>query len=274
MLQELLTYAPLLAGLLCASVFAGLLAGFLGVGGGIVLVPAMFWMFQFVDFDPDIAMHMAVATSLGTIIFTAISSARAHHKRGSVDVTLLKRWGPFVAIGALSGGLMARYFDGDALTALFGCIGALVALNFLRKSPLVVAAALPSSTAKNVGIAGSIGFVSALMGIGGGTLGVPTLSAFSFPIKRAVGTSAAFGLIIAAPAALGFIVSGLGIDGRPPLSLGYVSLPAVLAIIPITTRLAPIGAALAHKVEARWVQLGFAVFLGITAVRMMASVFA
>lgn len=268
-----MTYLPLLAGLLVASVFAGILAGFLGVGGGIVLVPAMFWMFGFVDFPRELAMHMAVATSLGTIIFTAISSARAHHARGGVDMDLLRRWGPFIAAGALAGGLAARFFDPATLTAVFGTVGLLVALNFLRPKPLVIAQDLPKSRAANAGIAGVIGTVSSLMGIGGGTLGVPTLSAFSYPITRAVGTSAAFGLIIAVPAVVGFVISGIGVPGRPPLSLGYVSLPAVLAIIPITTTLAPFGAKLAHSVEARWVKYGFALFLGITALRMLISAF-
>lgn len=269
-----MAYLPLLAGLFVASALAGILAGFLGVGGGIVLVPTMYWMFNVVDFAPDVAMHMAVATSLGTIIFTAISSARSHHKRGSVDADLVRRWGPFIALGALAGGLSSRFFDTQGLLVVFGSIALLVALNFLRREPLILAEALPSATPPNVAMSGTMGFVSSLMGIGGGTLGVPLLSAYSYPITRAVGTSAAIGLIIAVPAAIGFVVSGLGVPGRPPLSLGYVSLPAVLAIIPITTALAPVGARLAHSIDARLVKLGFAAFLGITAIRMLLSVLA
>ena len=273
MADMLLTYLPLFAGLLVASACAGILAGFLGVGGGIVLVPAMFWMFDLVDFPPELSMHMAVATSLGTIIFTAISSARAHHARGGINTQLLRRWGPFIALSALAGGLAARLFDPGALMAVFSVVGLLVALNFLRPSPLVVAEGLPQSRVANAAIATLIGGVSSLMGIGGGTLGVPTLSAFSYPITRAVGTSAAFGLIIAVPAACGFAISGLGVEGRPPASLGYISLPAVLAIIPITTSLAPVGARLAHSVDGKWVKYGFAVFLGATSIRMLISAF-
>lgn len=267
--HDLMTFVPLVLGLAGASVFAGLLAGFLGVGGGIVLVPAMFWMFNLINFPEALSMHMAVATSLTTIVFTAISSARSHYKRGGVDTALLRAWGAPIAMGALAGGLVARFIDPAGLQAVFGIVGLLVAANFLMPRSLVLADTLPQSRVANYGMSGTIGFVSSLMGIGGGTLGVPTLSAFSVPIKRAVGTAAAFGLIIAVPAAIGFMISGATVPGRPPLSLGYVSLPAVVLIIPFTTALAPIGARLAHKVEPQWVKRGFALFLGITAIRML-----
>lgn len=190
-------YLVLILGIGAASCFAGLLAGFLGVGGGIVLVPAMFWMFEFVQFPPDLSMHMAVATSLATIIFTAISSTRAHHKRGGVDDELLRAWAPAMAVGALCGGLLLRYIDANALKLIFGTVGLAVAGNFCLKRSLVIGDALPVSKAANAGLSAAIGFVSSLMGIGGGTLGVPTLSAFSYPTHRAVGTAAAFGVIIA-----------------------------------------------------------------------------
>jgi uncharacterized membrane protein YfcA len=263
------TYAPLAIGLICASVVAGLMAGFLGVGGGIVLVPVMVWIFGFINFSPDLAMHMAVATSLATIIFTAIPSARAHHNNGGVLIPVVKRWGPFVAFSALAGGLVARYIEASTLTLIFAAVAVFVSMNFLRKTPLVIADKLPDGLLGNVGLASGIGFVSSLMGIGGGTLGVPTMSAFSVPIKEAVGTSAAMGFLIALPAAIGFVVSGMGVPDRPHLSLGYVSLPAVLLIIPITTWLAPVGAGLAHRVDATLVRRGFAAFLALTAIRML-----
>ena len=115
--------ALLVGGLVVASIIAGTIAGLLGVGGGIVLVPVMFWLFTVIAFPEAIAAHMAVATSLATIVFTSISSMRAHHKRGAVDFGLLKRWGPALAIGALSGGLAARFFNGDVLTGVFGIVG-------------------------------------------------------------------------------------------------------------------------------------------------------
>ena len=136
--------ALLVGGLLAASVLGGLLAGLLGVGGGIVIVPALFWLFTLIEFDPALSMHMAVATSLATIIATSISSARAHHKKGGVDTDLLKRWAPFMALGALAGGLGARWVDPAGLKAIFGVIALLVAANLATPKTLVVAPGLPS----------------------------------------------------------------------------------------------------------------------------------
>ncbi|MGG7565090.1 sulfite exporter TauE/SafE family protein [Rhodovulum sp. DZ06] len=265
--------AALVGGLLAASVLGGLLAGLLGVGGGIVIVPALFWLFTLVKFDPALSMHMAVATSLATIVATSISSARAHHKKGGVDADLLRRWAPFMAFGALAGGLGAKFIDPAGLKAIFGVIALLVAANLATPKTLVVAQSLPASRAGQGGIATFIGGLSALMGIGGGTLSVPILAAFSYPIRRAVGTAAAFGFVIAVPAAIGFVIAGWGVPDRPPLSLGYVSVPAALLILPVTTFCAPYGARLAHAVDPIWVKRAFALFLGITAFRMLSAAF-
>lgn len=251
---------------------AGILAGLLGVGGGIVIVPVLFWGLGLLGFDPALAMLMAVGTSLATIIPTSISSARAHHRRGSVDGALLKRWGPFIFLGALIGGLAARHFGGDGLSLVFGVIALAVAALMTRRDPVVVSQDLPRSRALNGLIPALIGFFSALMGIGGGTLTVPTLSACSFPIRRAVGTSATFGLVIAIPAVVGFIASGWSMPDRPPLSLGYVSLPAAAVIFPVTVTTAPLGARIAHRINPRALRLAFALFLAITAIRMLHSV--
>ena len=270
--MELLTYteiALLIGGVMVAAAFAGILAGLLGVGGGIVIVPVLFWVFTFTQLDPDIAMPVAVATSLATIIATAISSARAHHKRGAVDMALVKRWGPWMAAGALLGGAVAGLVDAAALMLVFGLVGLAVSVNLARPKTLVLAPDLPQRRAAQPALAGTIGTVSAMMGIGGGTLGVPILTAFSVPVHRAVGTASAFGLIIAVPAVLALIVAGLGVEDRPPLSLGYVNLVATALILPISTALAPRGAQLAHALDAKWVKRAFAVFLAITSLRML-----
>lgn len=260
----------LVGGLSLASIFAGIVAGLLGVGGGIVIVPALYWLFTLTDFPSELAMHMAVATSLATIITTSISSARAHHRRGAVDFDLLRRWAPALAVGALAGGLAARFFDADVLTGIFGVVAILVALNLATTRTLVIGTALPASPIQ-VAMGTVMGFISSLMGIGGGTLGVSTLTAFSYPIHRAVGTSSAFGLIIAVPAVIGFIISGWDVPGRPPLSLGYVSLVATAIILPFTTGFAPLGARLAHAMEPIWVKRAFALFLAATALKMLHS---
>lgn len=253
---------------------AGVLAGLLGVGGGIVIVPVLFWVLGALDFPETTAMAIAVATSLATIIPTSISSARAHAAKGNLDRALLRAWAPWVAAGALLGGLLSFVLDGTDLTLIFGLVALAVAVNMALPRTLVLGEALPGSGAAQGAMATGIGTLSALMGIGGGTLSVPTLSLFSFPTHRAVGTAAAFGLVIAVPAVLGFVASGWSEPLRPPFSLGYVNVPAALIIMSVTVFAAPVGARIAHALPARRLKLAFALFLGITAVRMLWSVWA
>lgn len=263
----------LLGTVIVSAILAGIMAGLLGVGGGIVLVPMLFWLLSLTDFPPALFMHMAVATSLATIIFTSISSARAHHKRGTVDMKLLRLWAPAMIVGALSGGLVSRYIDANGLKAVFGSIALLVSANMARPKPLVLRDGLPVSKIAHVAISGMTGVFSSLMGIGGGTLSVPILSAYSVDIRRAVGTASAFGVVIAVPAVIGFVVSGWGVEGRPPLSLGFVNIAAALVILPFTVAFAPVGARIAHAVDTKWIKRVFALFLFITAIRMLLSAF-
>jgi uncharacterized membrane protein YfcA len=270
---SILQLAMILGGVAATAILAGILAGLLGVGGGIVLVPVLFWILSLTHFPPELSMHMAVATSLATIIFTSVSSARAHHKRGSVDPALLRLWAPGIVLGALSGGLAAKYIDASGLKAIFGTLALLVSINMATPKTLVISDHLPRSRAVNGAISYVTGLLSALMGIGGGTLSVPLLAGFSVDIRRAVGTASAFGFMIAVPAVLGFIYSGLGVPNRPPLSLGYVNLLAAGIILPFTVGFAPVGAALAHSLDTVWIKRAFALFLMITAVRMLISAF-
>lgn len=266
-----LTIAMLVAGLAMTGMASGVLAGLLGVGGGIVIVPVLFWVLSLFQFSPAVISHLAVATSLAVIIPTSISSMRSHNRRGNVDRALLTLWGPAIFVSALIGGIMSKFIPGAGLRLVFGVVGLLVAVNMALPKHLVISDHLPQSGWINRAIAAVIGFVSSLMGIGGGTLSVPTLSSFSFPVHRAVGTSSALGLLIALPAVAGFIWSGLEIAGRPPLSLGYVSLPAVAIIAPVSFLFAPLGAKLAHALNPRCLKLAFAFFLAITAGRMLLS---
>ncbi len=269
----LMELGMLLGTVILSAILAGIMAGLLGVGGGIVLVPMLFWLLSFTDFPPELFMHMAVATSLATIMFTSVSSARAHNRRGAVDTNLLKLWAPAMVVGALSGGLVSRYIDAGGLKAIFGFIALLVSINMARPKPLVLRDSLPEHKIVHVAMSGVTGLFSSLMGIGGGTLSVPILSAFSVEIRRAVGTASAFGVVIAVPAVIGFVVSGWGVEGRPPLSLGYVNVAAALVILPFTVGFAPVGARIAHAVETKWIKRVFALFLFITAIRMLLSAF-
>ena len=266
--------ALLAALLVLTGVVAGILAGLLGVGGGIVIVPVLFWVFEALRFPEETAMTVAVATSLATIVPTSISSARAHRAKGNLDAGLFRRWAPFVFTGALVGGLLSFVLDGSDLRLVFGVVALVVAINMAVPRTLVLASDLPRPLAAQGGIAGGIGVFSALMGIGGGTLSVPILSLFSFPTHRAVGTAAAFGLVIAVPAVFGFVLSGWNAPLRPPYSLGYVNLVAAAIIFPVTTLVAPFGARIAHALPAARLKLAFAVFLAITALRMLWSALA
>ncbi|MHA3915995.1 sulfite exporter TauE/SafE family protein [Halovulum sp. GXIMD14793] len=256
-------------GLAATGSVAGVLAGLLGVGGGIVIVPVLFQLFDFLEISPSVAMHLAVGTSLATIIPTSISSARSHHARGAIDISLLRRWAPTIFLGALAGGVLSKYLDGTVLTEIFGGIALIVSINMVLPRPPVLAESLPENRPANAAISGGIGGFSALMGIGGGTLSVPILTLFSFPVHRAVGTASAFGLVIAVPAVCGFIWAGWGAPDRPPLSLGYVNLAAAVVIFTLSVVTAPLGARLAHAINPRHLRLAFAVFLGLTALRML-----
>lgn len=254
--------------LAAASVVAGFAAGLLGVGGGIITVPVMFQMFTFMGLPPSLAMQMAVGTSLLTIIPTGFMSARSHSKRGAVDWKLIKSWGPLAFVGVLCAVLIARYVDGKVLSGVFAVVALIVALDmFFRRNGGKVADGFPNGFVKHA-IGFFIGGFSTLMGIGGGTLSVPILTAVGYQIRNAVGTASALGPIIAIPGAVGFLVNGLDVAGRPPFSIGYVNLVAFALLLPAGLLLPSVGAKVAHKIPQRSLKLLFAAFLFVTAVRM------
>ena len=268
-MSVLIEYLPLVVGLLAAGALAGLMAGLLGVGGGIVMVPAMAVAFDFVGLNPDVYHHVAVGTSLAVIIATGISSAKAHYQRDAVMPDVLKMWAPFIVGAALIGGLMARMYSGDVLRIIFGLVALFVALNIVLPVQKKFMSRLGGSVQTNRISAAFIGYISALMGIGGGSLSVPTLVAFGNSMHRAVGTSAALGVLLAVPATLGFIISGWDVGGRPLLSLGYVNIPAMLVIGIMAAAMAPLGAALAHRLNQVQLKGAFGLFLILVGARML-----
>lgn len=255
--------------LLATGLAAGTLAGLLGIGGGIVVVPVLYSVFSAFGFDAGVAMHMAVGTSLATMVPTSIMSARAHYRRGAVDMALLRRWAPAVVVGVILGSLIAGVVRGQVLTAVFGVVALAAAANLmLRGDGRAIWPQLPKGIGLQA-IAAVIGLLSSLMGIGGGMLSVPVMSACSYPIRQAVATAAATGTLIAVPGAIGFMVAGLGEAGRPPYSLGFVNLIGFALIIPATMLSAPWGARIAHTINPKWLRLMFALFLFFTGGRML-----
>ncbi len=261
---------PLMLGgiLLAVGAVSGVAAGLLGVGGGIIIVPVLYHLFTQLGIDEAVRMHLAVGTSLTTIIATSTTSIRAHAKRGAVDIGLLKSWGPAIFIGVLAGTAIAGFVRGSALTAVFAVMATIVSFYMAFGRPhWRIADQLPTGALRHA-IAGFIGAVSAMMGIGGGTLSVPTLTLFGYPIHKAVGTAAAIGLIIGIPGTIGFVLAGWDVPNRPAWSLGYVNLLGVAALLPTSMLLAPVGARLAHSLDTRRLKQVFAAFLGLTALRM------
>ncbi|WP_415889682.1 sulfite exporter TauE/SafE family protein [Neptuniibacter sp. SY11_33] len=260
---------PTFLALLATGAFAGILAGLLGVGGGIVIVPVLFFLFQSFGVSPESAMVVATATSLATIVPTSISSIRSHHNKGNVDFDLLKRWAVFIFVGVLIGSWLVTRVDGTWLTALFGVIATLSALNMLfRTGKSALFQQLPGQ-AGQAAMGTSIGFFSSMVGIGGGTISVPLLTLYNYPAHKAVGTAAAIGLIISLPGAVTMLLLGSTPADAPAGTFGLVNLIGFLCIVPLTVLFAPIGVSIASKLDAAKLKKVFAVVLLITGLRML-----
>ncbi|TVQ43839.1 MAG: sulfite exporter TauE/SafE family protein [Gammaproteobacteria bacterium] len=271
--MELGVAIPMIVLLLIVGVVAGILAGLLGVGGGIVIVPALYHVFAVLDIDPAIQMHLAVGTSLATIIPTSVRSVRSHARRGAVDWILLRRWLPALLAGVVLGIVIAAFLDHRGLALVFASVASVVALHMgFGRAERTLAPGLPEGRSQ-AALPFTIGGISVMMGIGGGTLGVPTLTLFSYPIHRAVATAAGFGLIIAVPGTIGFVWSGWAAPGLPAFSAGYVNLLAFVIIVPTTLLAVPLGVKLAHWLKPQPLRIAFALFLGITALRMFVDLF-
>jgi uncharacterized membrane protein YfcA len=259
--------------MLATGIVAGVLAGLFGIGGGIVIVPVLETALGFVGVDPAIRMHIAVGTSLATIVPTSISSARAHHQRKAVDTGIVRRWGVFVLVGSLLGAWVASQVHSDVLAIVFATLALLMAIkkvffpnsrnltDGIPKGPLVP------------GLLTVIGLFSSMMGIGGGLFTVMTLTLFSVPIHRAVGTAALFGLFIAVPGMLGFMAAGWGDPRIPAGSVGFVSLIGFACIAPVTVLAAPFGARIAHALSAKHLNMAFGAFLVVASARLFYRAF-
>lgn len=248
-----------------------MLGGLFGIGGGVVIVPVLYLVFTQGGADPSIAMKTAVGTSLATIIITSFRSLRAHHKRGAVDFDVLRRWGPFIALGAVAGALLARVISGDLLLSLFaiGIFGiAIQRLRGARKTSRAITIPEPAQRA----LAFGTGLVSALMGIGGGVIGVILLTLQGKSMHQAVATAAGFGAAIALPGALGFMLAGIG-QGALDGAIGFVHLPGFLAVALGTMVFAPIGAKLAHSLSADLLSKVFGVYLLLSGVLLVREAF-
>ncbi|HCK81514.1 MAG TPA: sulfite exporter TauE/SafE family protein [Candidatus Competibacter sp.] len=259
---------PTLLFYLLLGAFAGVMAGLLGVGGGLIIVPALAWIFQHQQIAETALMHLAIGTSLATIIATSISSVRAHHQRGAVLWPTVWRLTPGIVTGAWLGAAVADALSSFALQKVFAVFVLLMAAQMGFGAKPAPHRDLPK-TAGMLATGGVIGAVSAIVGIGGGSLTVPFLSWCNVPIRQAVATSAACGLPIALAGALGFVVTGLNAPGLPAWSLGYVYGPALLGVALTSMLFAPLGARLAHTLPTEMLKKIFAAFLAVIGVKML-----
>ena len=247
----------LIVGLLLLGCCTGFLAGLLGIGGGMLMVPFMTMLFTAQHFDTRLIVHMAIATSLATILFTSASSVRAHHQRGAVRWDIFKKLAPLAFVGTIVGAQFAGQLKTPYLALFFGLFVGYSAIKMLASKASVVAKAMPSTPAV-AGIGGAIGVVSSLVGAGGGFITVPFLSSRGVPMHHAVATSAAMGFPIAAGGLIGYIVAGWSVAGLPAGAWGYVYMPALLGCAVTSILFAPIGAKSAHNLPVATLKRVFA----------------
>ena len=255
---------------LALGALAGTMAGLFGIGGGLVIVPALIFSFELQGVSTDISAHLAVGTSLATIVFTSISSIRSHHKHLSVRWDLFRPMTVGIVGGAILGAWTVAFMSGDVLQVIIGVFAISVGLKMLLAMNPKPGRDVPGSV--GLGVAGGgIGWASAIFGIGGGTLTVPYLSWCNVRMQQAVGTSAACGLPIAVAGAAGNMWTGWGNPQLPDYSLGFVYLPALFGVILTSVFFAKFGAALAHRLDAMLLKRIFAVVLLIVGLRFILS---
>jgi len=247
---------------------AGVLAGLLGVGGGLVIVPMLDICFTMQDFPHESIMHLALGTSLASIMFTSISSFWNHHKRGAVRWDVVRRVTPGILAGTFGGACIAAVMSTSFLKVFFVIFLFYVSYQMFadkRPNPSRDFPGLPGM----FGVGGVIGVVSSLVGIGGGSLSVPFMIWCNLAVHQAIGTSAAIGFPIAVAGALGYIYNGFSVPGLPPHSLGYVYLPALIGIVGASMLTAPLGVRLAHALPVSRLKRGFAMLLFVMGIRML-----
>jgi uncharacterized membrane protein YfcA len=250
------------------GIFSGFIAGLFGVGGGLTIVPLLLMIFTAQNFPPEHTMHLALGTSMATIVFTSISSMRAHHAHGAVRWDIVKSLAPGLVLGTLAGSFFVTLIPTRPMAMIFTAIvyyaSTQMILDFKPKPHRQMPGALGTFA---VGIV--IGVVSSFVAAGGGFLSVPFMAFCNVVIHHAVGTSAALGFPIAVAGSIGFIVSGLKASGLPEYSFGYVYLPAFVGVVAMSFLMAPLGAKTAHRLPVKQLKRGFGVFLALLATKML-----
>ena len=241
----------------------GFFAGLFGIGGGLITVPFLFFIFDTLNIDKQYIMHLAVGTSFAIIIPTSIVSVLIHKKNNYVDINIVKNYIIFVIIGVLAGTFFAALMQTKSLVLFFSVVVYFLGTYLLLNANIDIDSKKKFNLLPRIIIGFVSGFVSASMGIGGAIMNVPVFRYFGYPIKKAIGSAAAIGSIIALFGAIGFLISGTLLDTKLPLSIGFVNIPAFLIFIPITTLMAKVGANTVHRIDKTKVQAFFGIFLYI-----------
>lgn len=263
MWEVLLTYLSL-------GLFAGLIAGLLGVGGGLIIVPVLAASFVVQEFPAAMIMQLAIGTSLATIVVTGISSTRAHHQRGAVQWPWVRRLAPGLVIGAMGGAIAAHFVSSEDLKLVFGVFECIIALYMLIGSPIAKGREITQPTRFELfAIGSSIGAISSFLGIGGGTMTVPYLSWRGMEMRYAIAISAACGLPIAVMGTMSYILVGSHQAGLPAGTSGYIYWPAVAGIAVASLVAAPWGASLAHRLPTSVLKRLFGVILAMIGIAMI-----
>ena len=256
-----------------SAVVVGFMAGFFGIGGGLIMVPILFYMFSFVGVEQTIIMHLAIGTSFSIIIPTSIISTMTHMKFKAVDLSIVKTFGAFVAIGVVLGTIFAVSLKTSSLVLFFSIMTMSFAIYFLMAKEKINTSLREISLIYRVVCGFLSGFLSAPMGIAGGVINTPILKMFGYPIKVAIGSSAAVGFLIALIGAIGFAISGTYLNTNVPLSLGFVNLPTFLIFVPITMFMAKIGAKTVHKFDKRIIGKLLGIYLFIISCKLFYEYF-
>ena len=256
-----------------SAIVVGFMAGFFGIGGGLIMVPILFYIFSFVGIEQTFVMHLAIGTSFSIIIPTSIISTMTHMKFKAVDLNIVKTFGVFVVIGVVLGTIFAVSLKTSSLVLFFSIMAMFFAIYFLMEKEKINPVRREISLIYRVIFGFFSGFLSAPMGIGGGVINTPILKMFGYSIKVAIGSSAAVGFLIALMGAIGFAVSGSYLNINVPLSLGFVNVPTFLIFVPITMFMAKIGAKTVHKFDKRLIGKLFGIYLFIISCKLFYEYF-
>ena len=254
------------------GVVVGVLAGLLGVGGGLIIVPMVVFTLTWQGVPSQHLMHLALGTSMASIIFTSVSSFWAHHQRGAVHWLVVRRIVLGILVGTFLGSCLASRMSTNLLKGIFVVFLYYMGFQLLANKKPRPARGLPGPLGM-FGVGSGIGAVSSLVGIGGGLLSVPFMVWCNLTVHDAIGTSAAIGFPIAIAGTIGYIVNGLQVPGLPPYSLGYVYLPALAGIVAASVLTAPLGARLAHSLPVEKLKRVFALFLFVMGIKMLIGLF-